>query len=544
MQTAQVPTKSLQNFAAAFTSRLQPEALTTLISKQTYHGYANDPVGFCEKELGETLTPDIVKMLESVRDHQVTVAVSSNATGKTHGSARAAVWFYKAFEDCEVFTAAAPPFGNLKNLLWGEIGSIIAKRPEMFLGDTVTTLDVRRGPKDFLTGVSIPSSGTAKEREAKFSGKHQRHLLFVLDEGDAIPEDVYKGIESCMSGGFVRLLIMLNPRQAAGAVFRMQRDHTVSVVHLSALRHPNVMTGKDVIPGAVTRETTVRRINEWTRPLNPDEKIEKEVLFVVPEFLVGAVAQRLGGGTYDPLLKGKRKIINPAFSYMVLGQYPAQGTNQLISTEWISRARARYDMYVLEHGDVPPKGSIGIMGLDCAEMGDDLNVAVGRYGGYLTQFTPWGGVDTIETGSRAVDWYKSHAGIGHAMVDATGVGVGVAPQMQLSKCVATGIKVAERPTLKTEMGEFRILRDQLLWAVREWLRTDPSAMLPPNEELIEELSTPTYDTDSGKIEVMKKADMKEILKRSPNYLDCLAMTFAGQGGFFADCNFEAYPSEN
>src|SRR4030065_152772 len=72
------------------------------------------------------------------------------------------------------------------------------------------------------------------------------------------------------------------------------------------------------------------------------------------------------------------------------------------------------------------------------------------------------------------------------------------------------------------------------------LMTDPSAMLPPNEELIEELSAPTYDTDSGKIEVMKKADMKEILKRSPNYLDCLAMTFAGQGGFFGDCNFEAY----
>src|SRR4030042_680799 len=446
MQTSQIPVKSLQNFAAAFTSRFPPGSCYIPSSKEKKQQYENDPVGFCEKELGETLTLDIVKMMESVRDHQVTVAVSSNATGKTHGAARASVWFYKAFEDCEVFTAAAPPFGNLKNLLWGEIGSIIAKKPEMFLEDTVTTLDIRRGPKDFLTGVSIPSSGTAKEREAKFSGKHQRHLLFVLDEGDAIPEDVYKGIESCMSGGFVRLLIMLNPRQAAGAVFRMQRDHTVSVVHLSALRHPNVLTGKDIIPGAVTRETTVRRINEWTRPLNPDEKIKKEVLFVVPEFLVGAVAQRLGGGTYPALLKGKRKIINPAFSYMVLGQYPAQGTNQLISTEWISRARARYDMYVLEHGDVPPAGSIGIMGLDCAEMGDDLNVAVGRYGGYLTQFTPWGGVDTIETGSREVDWYKSHTGIGHAMVDATGVGVGVAPQMQLSKCVATGIKVAERPT--------------------------------------------------------------------------------------------------
>jgi hypothetical protein len=35
--------------------------------------------------------------------------------------------------------------------------------------------------------------------------------------------------------------------------------------------------------------------------------------------------------------------------------------------------------------------------------------------------------------------------------------------------------------------------------------------------------------------------MKEVLKRSPNKLDALAMTFAGGGGFFSDCVFEAYP---
>jgi len=402
-------------------------------------------------------------------------------------------------------------------------------------------MDIRRGPEDFITGVSIPSQGTAKEREAKFSGKHQKHMLFVLDEGDAIPDDVYSGIESCMSGGYVRLLIMLNPRQAAGAVYRMQRDNTAKIVHLSALRHPNVVQGRDVIPGAVDRETTVRRINEWTRPAHPDERIEKESLFVLPDYLIGVSAPKKSGGHYPPLPAGPRKITNPAFSYMVLGQYPAQGTNQLISSEWISRARARYDIYVLEHGDVPPAGTKGIMGLDCAEMGDDLNVAVARYGGYLTEFTKWGGVDMIETGSRAIDWYKSHAGVSCVNVDATGVGSGVAPHMQLTGLVALGVKVAERPTLKSEIGDFKRKRDQLLWAVREWLRTDPSAMLPPNEELLEELAVPTYSTDTGKIEVMKKDDMKEVLKRSPNHLDALAMTFAGTGGFFSDMITEDFP---
>ena len=54
------------------------------------------------------------------------------------------------------------------------------------------------------------------------------------------------------------------------------------------------------------------------------------------------------------------------------------------------------------------------------------------------------------------------------------------------------------------MGDFYILRDQLWWQVREWLRTDPGAMLPPDEMLIEELTIPTYQIVSGKIRIMKK----------------------------------------
>ncbi len=317
----------------------------------------------------------------------------------------------------------------------------------------------------------------------------------------------------------------------------MQRDHTANVVHLSAFNHPNVIEGREIIPGAVTRETTVRRINEWTRLLNPDERAENDVLFDLPDFLIGSVGKSMAGTEYPPLAPGKRKIINAAFSYMVLGRYPAQGANQLISTEWISRARARYDVYVSQHGETPPIGASGVMGLDVAEMGDDLNVATARYGGFVTPFKDWGGVDTIETGSRAIDFYNGHA-VARVNVCATGVGAGVAPYMQLSGCVAVGIKVAAKATFKTDIGEFRILRDQLWWQCREWLRTDPGAMLPPDEELIEELQTPTYSTDTGKVEVMKKADMKEVLKRSPNRADALCLTFAGYGGFFDDCQFQ------
>lgn len=495
--------------------------------------YQDDPTGFGEKVLGETYTDEVKALMESVRDNPVTIGKSSNAVGKTHGAARVAVWWYKVFPDSQVYTGAAPPESNLKKLLWGEIGSITEKHPELFGADTITNLHVSRSAKSFLTGVTIPTSGTEAQREAKFSGKHSPHLLFILDEGDAIPDEVYRGIESCMSGGLARLLIMYNPRAEVGEAYRMGRDGKANVVQLSALNHPNVIIGRDVIPGAVTQETTARRINEWCRPAVDGEAKDTDS-FELPEFLVNVVARSQSGQEYPPLKAGFYKIVEPAFSYMVLGRYPAQGTNQLISREWTTKARSRWDAYVSEHGETPPSHTTGVMGQDVGELGGDPSASCFRYGGFVERLITWMGVDPIVTGDRAIAEYKSR-NISRANVDATGVGAGVAPHMQREGCVATPVKVASKPTETTELGEFKILRDQLWWTCREWLRTDPGAMLPPDEQLIEELCTPTYEVQNGKIRVMKKDTMRELLKRSPDRADGLCLTFS-PSGFFGDCD--------
>jgi hypothetical protein len=485
--------------------------------------YQQDPVGFGEKVLGETYTEEICRLMESVRDHPITIAKSANAVGKTHGAARVAIWFYRCFPSSQVYTAAAPPESNLKKLLWGEIGAICEKHPKLFESDIITTLHVQRSAQSFLTGVTIPSSGTATQREAKFSGKHAPHLLFILDEGDAIPDEVYRGIESCMSGGHARLLVMFNPRAEIGEAYRMERDGRASVVSLSALNHPNVVSGEDRIPGAVTRETTVRRINEWCRPLAPGEVPDSEC-FELPPFLAGTVAKSQSGAEYPPLRVGWYRVTQPAFYYMVLGAYPAQGADQLIGREWVSAARARWDAYVSEQGERPSLRASAILGLDVGEFGTDANAACFRWGGFVERFVVWGGVDTVVTGDRATAEYRNRKAL-RANVDATGVGSGVAPLMRRSGCSAVPVKVASSPTEKTELGEFGTLRDQLWWACREWLRVDPGAMLPPDELLVEELQTPTYEVKNGKVKVMDKATMRELLKRSPDRADALCLTF-------------------
>lgn len=80
--------EDIDRFTSLILQQSKPEYIDSFLADSQYLEYQDDPVGFCEQVLGETLTDDVKAMMESVRDHQVTVAVSGNGTGKSHGAAR------------------------------------------------------------------------------------------------------------------------------------------------------------------------------------------------------------------------------------------------------------------------------------------------------------------------------------------------------------------------------------------------------------------------------------------------------------------------
>ena len=487
--------------------------------------YSDDPVGFIEDVLGDMLAPDIVKVCKSVQENVWTIARSCNAPGKSHAAARIAIWFLLCHEKAQVYMASAPPIENLQRILFGEVMSVVNAHPELFEGYTKKTLELKRGPLDFLAGITIPASGTQAEKIARVSGKHRDALLFILDEADGIDEAVFQGIDGCLAGGEkVRVLALFNPRASMGRLYQMERDRQAHVVHLSAFNHPNVITGDVVIPGAVNRETVVRRINLWCRKLAEGERRDRSC-FELPEFLVGAKAESdVKGVFFKPLEAGVYKPKNAQFSTVVLGEYPTQSTTQLISRSWIDNAFARWEDWVGKHGERPPSKTYGIMGVDVAAQGEDLNVTYIKWGPWIGKPTIWSGVDPDEGASRLIEIYRSTKII-RAHIDGTGIGASVAPKMMRKGCVAHSVMAAGKPMESIELGEFRILRDNLLWRLREWLRTDKYAMLPPDEILAEEMMTVQYDTDSGKIECSKTADMREILGRSPDRLMAMCMCF-------------------
>lgn len=493
--------------------------------------------------LNRDLTPGQINILEAVRDHKVTVVKSANAVGKTYGAASVALWFLRVFEQSKVISAAAPPLENLERLLWGEIDRTLVEVSDVFEGARHGHLNLELQPDWWLTGVAIPTSGTSAQREAKFSGKHAPHMLFIVDEADAVPDEVYRGIESCMSGGHVRLLVLFNPREQSGPVYRMIKAGA-HLIELDAFSHPNVVSGTEVVPGAVSRAITVERINKWSRPATDNDKISETDpdWFQVPDYLDGCTAPQ-EDGTLSPLLIGGqwRQVTTPALSYMTLARFPGQAETQLISRAWVEAAQQRWLLWRDMHGVNPPENIRPVHGQDVAEFGNDNNVACFRYGGWVPPLEMWNGVDPTVTADRAAKRAKER-NARESNVDGTGVGAGVAAGMMRwwaandFKGIATSVKVAHSPTVEIAEGKFGILRDQLWWLCREWIRKDPGAMLPPDDMLADELCAAKYHTQGGVIKVSDKKTLRQLLHRSPDRADALCLTFAPTAG----ANFMEY----
>lgn len=501
-------------------------------ARDDYSQYVDDPVGFCIDVLGEKyLTDDTKKLMSSVVENIVTLGKSANATGKSFSAARIALWWHMTRKRGQVYLAAAPPIDNLTNILFGEIFSVVNRNPEMFEMMSKKTLRIQRSPDSFIAGLTIPSSGTKEERIAKFSGKHAPDgVLFINDEASAIPDECFAGEETCASDDKSRIFAIFNPHNRAGWTYRTERDNQANVVTLSAFNHIQVITGRDdITPGAVTRNKTLLRINQWCRPLQEGESTG-DGTFELPDYLVGVECVDQQKQVLPGLRAGTYKIIEPQFSTVVLGEYPAAGTNSLINQSWVDAARTRYDQYVVQYGEVPPQFTKAKVGADIAEMGLDSTVLCFRYGGYVAPFKSWGQCEIHETEDKIRGHCKGKD-IARILVDGTGLGAGVSGHLQGMNLPAVKVMVASRPTEDCELAAFDKLNDQLAWSVRVWLSGD-TAMLPPEELLLEELTAYTYRVDDdGKLRVSKKSVIKDLLKRSPDRFDALKLTFYDSGAF-------------
>lgn len=194
----------------------------------------------------------------------------------------------------------------------------------------------------------------------------------------------------------------------------------------------------------------------------------------------------------------------------VLGEFPKSNASGLFGLDVLERAMDR----------VGDKTGAKIFGVDVARFGDDSSMLSQRHGLQVLPFQERTKLSTIEVSNWIMNEHTKAKADG-CVVDTIGVGAGVFDQLQNRGVYVTdgnfGMKADDPETYMNKRAEcyFR-LKESL----------DRGLALPRDDGLVEELLSINYSfTETGKIKIQPKDQIKEELGRSPDKADALALTF-------------------
>jgi phage terminase large subunit len=273
----------------------------------------SDPAQFAERVLGQTLWSKQQEILTSVSQYRRTAVRACHSSGKTYAAAIAVLWWLTWFTDGIVVTTA-PTWTQVERVLWGEIRRLAPKAPYWSLAGLSST-KFELSPNRYAIGLSTNEG-------VRFQGFHG-NVLVILDEAPGVRVDIYEAIEGIRAGGDVRILALGNPTIASGPfydAFTVNR-HTWNLITISAFDTPN-LTGISLDQLLDLPEAELNR--------NPAPNLTSRA-WVKEKY------EEWGAG-------------HPLWESRVLGNFPQQSENALISLSWLERAR--------DQEEVEPLGTV------------------------------------------------------------------------------------------------------------------------------------------------------------------------------------------
>ena len=354
----------------------------------------------------------------------------------------------------------------------------------------------------YLTGFK-----SAEDDTEAWSGFHAVNTMFIITEASGISQNVYDAIEGNLQGNS-RMLIVFNPNVTTGYAANAMKSDRFVKFRLSSLNAANVVQKKIVYPGQVDFDWVQDKVDHWASPISEEDFSEVDGDF------------KWEGGLYRP---------NDLFRVKILGMFPRTSSDTLIPYEWIIAANERWKEKE-EKGDVCDDPLA--LGVDVAGMGRDSSVYVYRRNYFVEKIN--------KLRSAVADHMKVAGNIafeldnndGYACIDTIGEGAGTFSRLQeLEYNNAFSAKFSEGATgLSDKTGQYKFanMRAYCMWAMREWF--DPSngynVAFPPDEEFLEEATaTKWFFRSDGAIQIEAKDDIKKKIKRSPDTMDAMALSF-------------------
>lgn len=466
--------------------------------------YQQDPLGFLVNELHiprESLvwslnegyeghlwdgTPDpLIAMLDALAKWEDVGVEAGTGTQKSYTVAALILWFLASWYGARVFTFA-PKEDQLRLYIWAEITKLWPAFKVLFPTAVLTDLCIRMSP---TTGDSWAARGYAVAIKAGESvssnaqGMHAKDMLLVYEETPGIAQAVTEAGENTSTAPHNLRIAIGNPDHQFDTLHQFCVSPGVKHIRISALDHPNVVTGREIVPGAASNKSVDRRRVRYTE-------------------------------------EGR------LFRSRVRGISPAEAAEALIKLEWVKLAQAKWSDPMYREG----KKALGV-DVANSENGDEGAIAEGS-GWCLIKVDSFPCPNANDLGFRVHLKMKDEKILQeHVGVDGVGVGAGCVNELRHHdrwiKALNGGDSAMER---YGEDEEFNNLRSQIMWTLREDLRNERIA-LPDDDELAQDLITPQWKTQNGKIVVEQKEDIKKRLpkRRSPNKGDA-----AGYWNFVRD----------
>lgn len=431
-------------------------------------------------------TPEpLVQMLDAIANGEDVGVEAATGTQKSFTAACIILWFLACWMNSLVNTYA-PKEDQLRLYIWKEITALWPQFQRMFPTAELTDLRIRMDGTDKWSAHGIATAVRAGEESAtRAQGAHAEHALHVTEETPGIDPSVMTAIRNTRTADHNIQLSLGNPDDQQDPLHQFCVLPDTRHIIISALDHPNVVTGRMIVPGAATR-MGIRRIAAEDEP-----------------------------GT-------------PMYESRVRGISPAESTDALIKLAWVERAAARYEAMM-------KLGGARAMGVDVAnsEKGDKSSKAYFR-GACLQKVVSRQCPDSNVLGTEVFDEANElRIEPWHIGVDPVGVGAGTVNElvrlgMQVrrlggSLSAVNGAQRAPDGTLMDFVPDanlFNNLRSQMAWQLREDFRLNRLA-IPHDKKLFAQLTAIQFTKRGGKIVLEEKAKVKERIGRSPDDFDSI-----------------------
>jgi hypothetical protein len=476
--------------------RLQRRRATKHAHKVTRYMY--DPVGWARDvirwEDGEGLAPYQQDILGALPARRRVAVRGPHGLGKTMQASLVVLWFASTREAAGIdwkviMTASAWRHLSVyllpevhkwaKRIRWEVLGRpAYSERTELL----ALTLKLAHGA----------ASAVASNKPELIEGAHADSLLYLVDEAKIVPDGTWDAIEGAFSGGRMDglpeafALAISTPGPPVGRFYQIHRR--AAGLEDWWVRH--VTLAEAIAAGRISREWAEQRAKQW-----------------------GA----------DSAMYANR----------VLGEFHASDEDSVIPLAWVEAAIDRWHAWV--DAGRPALEGRRITGVDVARAGGDSTVFAHRWGPCITELEIHDREDTMQTTARVL------AATGQAdeegrtasvpVVDSAGVGGGVVDRLRELGSPVLAYTGAAKTRARTRDGEwsFTNVRSAAYWRLRELLDPafEPELMLPPDEILISDLTTPRWEEKTGippRIQVEPKEDVVKRLGRSPDRGDAVAMS--------------------